>query len=159
MATITIQEKAEQHVHSYAKALAAAPSQGTEKTAEALHSHWAQKNFVAFTHGHTSLNNSTDADRLGTKRYLDKFIEAGIGLDIRLASHRIEVVSSGSAICFMTWAIYPPETAVVQGWEWVNVYMFRLLPGQDKGCWEAVISDNEIGGLLQRFPKFMDGLF
>jgi len=58
----------------------------------------------------------------------------------------------------MTWAICPPETAAVKGWEWENVYMFRLPEGQDKGYWEAVISDNEIGSLLQRFPKFMEGL-
>jgi len=94
----TIREKAEHHVHSYAKAVATGTSLGTEKTAEAIHSHYIQEDFISFTHGNTSFINSTEAGQLGTRRYLDKWIEVGLGLNIRLASHRIEVVSSGSAL-------------------------------------------------------------
>ena len=103
--------------------------------------------------------------------YLQKWLSNGIELDIRMERHRVDVVSDlgeagGSAMCWITWRVYPSsskdegkgEGQSIEGWEWENMYAFRLEPGQEKAYWEFVVSDNEVMALLGRFPGWFDGL-
>lgn len=98
-------------------------------------------------------------------RYLEQWLSHGVGLDIRMDRHRVDVVSDmgetgggGSAMCWITWRVHPGADRGIEGWEWENMYAFRLAPGQERGVWEFVVSDNEVAGLLLRFPNWFQGL-
>lgn len=77
----------------------------------------------------------------------------GVGCDIRLKGSRVEVASSGSALCFVTWEIFPAEGWKGEGWQWENCYFYRKKPDGTEG-WEGVITDGEVEGLIKNVPGF-----
>ncbi|OCC22438.1 hypothetical protein MB02_16900 [Croceicoccus estronivorus] len=79
-----------------------------------------------------------------------RFERAGVGSDIRMREFEVVQVSDGSALCHITWEVFPVNG--MAGWSWTNVYGYRRR-GDEEG-FEFNISDNEIGELLQRFPDF-----
>ncbi|KAL0259480.1 hypothetical protein SLS55_005217 [Diplodia seriata] len=174
-------------LESYARAmhLADPSNTGTSKNlgvvAAALAAHYGTGcTAYSLTH-HVSLP-SAEAWLPGIAEHLARFERAGLGCDIRLARHRVEPVSEGSALCWLTWRIRPPPSreggAGREGWEWENVYAYRRAPpgggpeegatrigaaegagaeGWEKpeGWWEFIVSDNELSSLLARVPDFM----
>jgi len=167
----SIRARAESFCHSYAKAmsLGTSPKATTADIAEALFSHYRPTDFTAFSMGQRIVMGDATSEVPKMEKYLQQWLSHGIGLDIRMERHRVDVVSDlgetgggGSAMCWITWRVYPasPEGAgrSIEGWEWENMYAFRLAPGQEKGVWEFVVSDNEVAGLLGRFPGWFDGL-
>lgn len=153
-----IRNKAEEFVRIYEKAISLGTTVDSAQHAKAIQDCYVSKDFVVLSHGSVQLLNSNETGLANTKAYLDRWAEVGAGVNYKLVSHRIEVVSGTSAMCFLTWSVVPPAGSSVEGWEWENVYFFRLLPGEQTGWWEGCISDNEIGTLLQRFPDFLSGL-
>lgn len=167
--TLDIKSKAEAYCRSYAEAVELASKDKdsrTEKMAEALFSHYVQKDFTAFTSGQRLTMGDKNTSVPLIQSYLDKWIELGLGLDISMDNSRVEVVSDlgqqggGQAFCWITWTLHPPTGSEWhgKGWSWENVYAFRLPPGQDNGHFEFVVNDNETATLLQRIPNFFEGL-
>ena len=166
----TLKSKAEAFCRSYSDSLGLTSrdkENTSEKTAEALFSHYLQQGFTAFTFGQHATFGDKDASTASIKRYLDKWNDLGLGLDFSMDDFRVEVVSDlgpqggGLALCWITWSVQPPPESAWsgKGWNWENVYAFRVPPGQENGYFEFVVSDNEMSGLLQRIPNFMDGLW
>lgn len=164
-----IESKAEAYCRSYAEAvnlLARDKATSTTNLAEAIFSHYMQPGFTVFSLGQRTTMDDGNTTLPGVKSYLDRWVELGLGLDLRMNKYRVEVVSDlpqqggGLALCRITWSIHPPAGSEWhgKGWDWDNVYAFRVPPGQDDGYFEFVVSDNEIAALLQRCPNFMDGL-
>jgi len=156
--TKTTAEAAEAFTQSYATAMhLGAPSASTplETVAAALAAHYGV-NMASYTSGYIHNFENVPYSTAAIASHLKRFEAAGLGFDIYLKSHRIEVVSDspvGSALCWITWAIRPKKG---EGWEWENVYGFRRNDGEERGGhWEFVVSDNEIGHLMQRVPDFM----
>ena len=81
---------------------------------------------------------------------VERFEKAGVGSDIRITDHKVVEVSPDSALCHITWEVFPSNGT--PGWKWTNVYAYRRR-GDEEG-FEFNISDNEIGELLKRFPNF-----
>lgn len=163
-----IKSRAEAFAQSYAKAMslgASNPPTPTQQIGEALFSHYASTDFIAFNVGQKTMMSDASTEVPRMKWYLDRWLENGVGLDIRLDKLRIEAVSDygeqggGSACCFVTWRVHPPADSGIEGWSWENMYAYRLPAAQGgtatgRGYWEFVISDNEYLQLLQRFPKW-----
>lgn len=83
---------------------------------------------------------------------------------MRLARYEVQPYSATSAQCWLTWEILPKEGAGVEGWQWTNVYGYRTgIEGdakdgeKEEGFWEYAVSDQEIAGLVARFPNFFEG--
>ena len=88
------------------------------------------------------------------QEHLERLKDSGLGYDVRKVNYRVEVVSQGSALCFITWEVVPgADWKGGAGWQWENCYFYRLKMDGTEG-WEGVISDGEIGGLLQHIPDF-----
>ncbi|KAL1650750.1 hypothetical protein SLS58_000868 [Diplodia intermedia] len=172
-------------LESYARAMhladpgssnaAAATSADLGAVAAALAAHYGT-GCTAYTLTHHVSLPSAEAWLPGIAEHLARFERAGLGCDIRLARRRVEPVSEGSALCWLTWRIRPREEAGREGWEWENVYAYRRAPpggaaeegakrigaeggaeGWEKpeGWWEFIVSDNELSSLLARVPDFM----
>lgn len=137
--------------------------------ATALARHYGPQ-MTSYTSGYIfTFPNQADAVT-GITSHLQKFENAGLGYDIFLAAHRIEVVAEGpvgSALCWLRWRIRPRknegeggnegDVGRIEGWEWENVYGFRRNDGEELGGhWEFVVSDDEIGELMARVPNFME---
>ena len=147
---------AEAYVQSYASAMHTAqnPDVTTSSCAAALGAHYLP-GLVAFVFGHHHSLATQEEWVGGIKQHLEKFKKSGLGYDIRLAKSRVESVSASSAMCFVTWKILPKNG--VEGWEWENVYGYRL--GQDgKEGWEFIVSDNEVAGVMQRAPEVFSAM-
>lgn len=146
---------AEAFVKSYADAMELSLQSNTtvEACAHALASHYTPAT-MNFTMGHqTSANGVPDFWLTGINAHLKRFNKSGLGWKIHLKSARVEPLSSTAAACFLTWEIEPAKG---EGWAWENIYGWR--GNQDaggKGYWEYIVSDNEVGELIKRFPEFM----
>ncbi|TEA13417.1 hypothetical protein C8034_v004859 [Colletotrichum sidae] len=114
-------------------------------------------NFTSFTLGQvTTLPDNATAGVLTQLRLLNT---SGVGTDIRPCGARVEVVSSKSAICWVTFEIYPRSRNLAR-WTWTNVYGFRLEDGRGNGLdggWEYTNPDQEFQELLERVPDFFSG--
>jgi hypothetical protein len=155
-----ISQSASKFVASYAKAMAlgADPSISLKDVTQALAEHYpVQRPFTAFTSGHTFSAPDRAHIFQGIWEHLGRFVRSGLGTNIAMESHRIEVVSDGSALCWITWGIKPKDGT--EGWTWENVYGYRKpveeVYGSPDGYWEFAVSDQEIAKLLQRKPEFM----
>lgn len=159
---------------SYANAMCLTshlPTINVSLTAAALAAHYGP-NTTAYTHGH-SVPIGSDAVA-GIAMHLQRFERSGLGCDIRMADCRVEAVSDGSAMCWITWKIRPKDKGV-EGWTWENVYGYRRAVGAEmgtvkriggegkeegwekpEGWWELIVSDNEVSGILERVPDFME---
>ncbi|MDD3799013.1 MAG: hypothetical protein PHE36_07530 [Novosphingobium sp.] len=106
--------------------------------------------YTSFTLGqvHTFADRAT-ADAACTDQ-IACFERTGVGSDIRMTGCEVVPVSPDSALCHVTWAVFPANGA--PGWEWTNIYGYRRR-GDEEG-FEFNISDNEIAELLRRFPDF-----
>ncbi|KAF2170436.1 hypothetical protein M409DRAFT_19257 [Zasmidium cellare ATCC 36951] len=157
-----ITQKAEAFIQSYKRAMekSLAPSPSLTECAAALASHY-KPGFISFAFGQATdltSNPQTTSPETIVAKHLERFDKAGFGWKVRLARHEIQVYSQGSAQCWLTWEIEPKG---LEGWRWTNIYGFRLLPDErgvlvGEGVWEYCVSDQEIGGLLERCPKFFE---
>lgn len=106
--------------------------------------------YVSFTLGqvHTFDDRAT-ADAACTQQ-IARFDKIGVGTDIRITHYKVVPVSDESALCHITWEVFPANGT--PGWKWTNIYGYRRR-GHEEG-FEFNISDNEIRELLARFPDF-----
>lgn len=152
----------EAFTQSYAAAmeLSLNPQTSIRECAEALASHYGA-DMQSYTFGHvTSLPGPKAPGEQSIalhaiESHLSRFEKFGLGWKIRRVRHRIEVVSPGSALCWITWAIERREEGE-EGWEWQNVYGYSR--DEKAGHWFMTIADNEVANLLERVPRFLDGL-
>ncbi len=127
---------------SYGKAM-------EEKDGRAIASHYLFP-YISFTLGQIhSFADRTTADEACSLQ-IARFEKAGVGTDIRIKDVKIVPVSENSALCHLTWEIFPEDNR--PGWSWLNIYGYRQR-GDEEG-FEFNISDNEIAELLKRFPDF-----
>ncbi|KAK4997627.1 hypothetical protein LTR66_002991 [Elasticomyces elasticus] len=160
------------YITSYANAmhLSASPSTTPSQCATALGAHYGP-GMVSFGCGSTFTFPSTATASANILTHLERFSRAGLGWNIRMVEHEVQVVSdgpTGSALCWITWEIRPVEVGVgdrgagsgVEGWRWRNLYGWRGGPGegevQKEGRWEFAVWDEEIKGLLRRVPDFLE---
>jgi len=144
--------------YAAAMALGGRPINSLPSVAEALASHYPLSTpFTAFTFGHVTVSPNRTNCTENILGHLERFARSGLGTDIFMEKHRIEVLSPGSALCWITWAIRPKDGT--KGWNWENVYGYRRVTGPEgsepEQHWEFVISDHEIEELLQRRPGIM----
>lgn len=112
--------------------------------------HYAEP-YTSFTLGSIVQFATQDAALEQMVPYLERFKAHGLE-DLRIARLSIDTVSDTFALCHVTWEVRP--TSNVEGWQWTNIYGLRQdATGQR---FEFAVSDNEIGELLKRFPKFLD---
>jgi hypothetical protein len=154
----SIETAAQSFIQSYATAMHLAQSQPPTPLptiASTLASHYLP-GFTSFTLGQISpMPNHAFASSL-IKGHIERMVKVGVGCDIRLKMSRVQVVNGGSgssALCFITWEIFPSEVWKGAGWEWDNCYFYRRKMDGSEG-WEGVISDAEIEGLLENIPEF-----
>lgn len=164
---------ADAFILSYARAVhLSAHTTDTSIIASAIGAHYGPRTSV-YTPGRMPVDSSS-SPVAGIATHLARFERSGLGCDVRLAAHRVEVVSEagGSAMCWLKWRIRPRAESGVGGWEWENVYGYRRKgaegEGEEKriggeegwakpeGYWELIVCDNEILGLLERMPNFTE---
>lgn len=150
---------AESFAQSYANAMSLGSKDiEVEQVASKLADHYSPKTFTAFNFGYVTTIEGQTA-KTAIQQHLERFEKSGLGRDITMESLRVEVVSKGSALCWITWRIHPKETSSVKkGWAWQNVYGYRKpkWEGQGNGFWEFCVSDNEVENLVQRIPDFLE---
>ena len=156
-----IKQKAIEFSLSYGRANAKSlePNPDRKATAAAVASHW-KPGMVTFVLGMTMpAPEGEDEQSDMVFQHLGRYEKAGLGWRISLVKHEIVPYSAGSAACTLTWKIEPKNDE--PGWQWTNVYGFRL-PSDgkggvgDKGFFEYVVADQEIETVLQRVPNFME---
>jgi len=132
----------------FVKSYDAASKAGDPK---ALASHYAEP-YTSFTFGQVSQFATREAALAQVTPWLARFKEYGLD-DMWLAQLSIDTVSDTFALCHVTWEVRPRSGQ--SGWRWTNIYGLR----QDEHGqrFEFNVSDNEIAGLLQRFPDFLGG--
>lgn len=85
-----------------------------------------------------------------------KLKDKGIGVEFRLKSHTLHVLSSSSVLCWATWEIDSVDQKIGR-LEWTNGYYYRARK-DGKAGFEMILSDNETEILLQKFPDWYDGM-
>ena len=88
-------------------------------------------NQTSFSLGSISIRSNESVVAEGAYETFLQYNKSGVGLDVRLEESRIEQVSDQSAICWITWKIYPRNCQ--KSWDWTNVYGFRLLTNGTSG--------------------------
>ncbi|KAK0669842.1 hypothetical protein QBC41DRAFT_346025 [Cercophora samala] len=163
---VQITELAKQAAVSYAAAisLAANPNNSSDlASAAAAMSAFYLPNATDFTFGGITRFPDQDTFTQGTEFILGKYNESGIGTDFRLEKYRIDPVSEGSAIAWITYRMVLPGNVgrkgkgkgpAAGGWKFTNVYGFRVQPDGRKG-WEWTNADGEYTELLSRYPDFL----
>jgi hypothetical protein len=122
-----------------------------EKDGRAIAGHYVFP-YISFTSGHVHrFEDRATADRACAEQ-VARFERSGIGSDIRLKEYKVVLVSHGSALCHLTWEVFP-ENGMAR-WTWLNVYGYRRHNGEEG--FEFNISDNEIEELLKRVPDFFN---
>ncbi|KAK0702481.1 hypothetical protein B0T21DRAFT_353585 [Apiosordaria backusii] len=160
---VQITELAKQAVVSYAAAisLAASPSNSSDlSNAAAAMSTFYLPNVTAFTLGSITRIPDQDSFKQGTEFTLAKYNASGIGTDFRLERYKIDPIGETSAIAWVTYRMVLPGSGGVRkgkgmsngGWEFTNVYGFRVLPGGRQG-WEWANADGEYTELLKSHTR------
>ncbi|MDI1492266.1 MAG: hypothetical protein OHK93_003478 [Ramalina farinacea] len=150
---MSVKESATAFAQSYAAAMHLGQQASTtpESCGEALANHYLPT-FTAYVMG-TQTQIVADTRIAGVTDHLQKFQKHGLGMDVRLKALRVEVVSElGSALCWITWEVFPKNGQ--SGWAWENCYGYRKT--QDKEGFEFSVSDNEIALLAQHCPGFFE---
>jgi hypothetical protein len=106
--------------------------------------------YISFTSGHVHRFEDRAIADESCEGQVRRFERAGIGSDIRLVDYKVVPVSEGSALCHLTWAVFPKNG--MESWTWLNIYGYRRRD-EEEG-FEFNISDNEIEELLKRVPNF-----
>lgn len=127
---------------SYGEAMAA-------RDGRALAAHYVYP-YYSFTLGQVHCFEDRATADAACADQVERFEKAGVGSDIRITDCKLAEVSADSALCHITWQVFPADGT--PGWQWTNVYAYRRR-GEEEG-FEFNISDNEIGELLRRFPDF-----
>lgn len=101
-------------------------------------------NQTSFSLGSISVRPNESVVAEGAYETFLQYNKSGVGLDVRLEESRVEKVSNESAICWITWKIYPKNCQ--KSWDWTNAYGFRFVANRTNGLpggWEWSIGDNE----------------
>jgi hypothetical protein len=149
-----IESGALKFIQSYASAMALAhtsPPTPLPTVAAKLASHYLP-GFTAFSLGNIDSAPDSAACIAMVKGHLERLLNSGVGYDVREKKSRVDVVSSSSAICWITWEIVPSEGwKGGEGWEWENCYFYRRRVDGTEG-FEGVLADGEIAGLVKHVP-------
>jgi len=156
-------------IYAAAIALGTNSSISTSETAAAMAELYLP-NFTSFTLGSVTVFPDTTVARAGIEGTLIQFNKTGLGADIRLDHSRVDVVSAQSAICWVTWKIFPKGSEVGKGtgrkgakngvpkpWTFVDVYGFRLAANRTgglEGGWEWSNADDEYLKLAENYPAY-----
>jgi hypothetical protein len=159
-------------IHSYARATALG-STDPQASATAMSSHYLP-NLTSFTLGTTTTVSTPAEAAKGTLLHLQKLIKAGVGADIRLIRVAVKEISEFSAAVFVTWELVVDDNPIsdggaegkagkgkAKGWRWRNCYGYRRMEGQGvdggvKEGFEYIVSDEEVGELVKRVPKYFE---
>ena len=146
-----IQASATKHAQSYANAMHLGRDASTTAQAcgEALAPHYLPN---IFTLGQQSSMATRQEAIESTASHLKRFEKQGLGFDVRLKQLRVHPLSPGSAMCWMTWEIYPRNGQTP--WDWENIYGYRKTTAGREG-FELIVADNELSSLLERYPDFL----
>ena len=101
-------------------------------------------NQTSFSLGSISIRPNESVVAEGAYETFLQYNKSEVGLDVRLEDSRVEAVSDQSAICWITWKIFPRNCQ--KSWDWTNAYGFRLVANRTNGLpggWEWSIGDNE----------------
>lgn len=156
MESATLTTKVGRWCESFVKAAGLGHTQNatTATIAGAMFSHWHQEKFIVFAQEGRMEFSDKETSVPKLTQILDKFIDHGLGLDVRLEKYRVEPVSSSSALCFVTVSVHPPSESKIATFSWENVFLYRVPPGQEDGYFDFGVFDNEFAALLQRVPTF-----
>lgn len=169
-------------IHSYATATAlAATSKPSDLSAAAtaMCTHYLP-NLISFTLGtSTSIATPSEASK-GTLQHLQNLVSAGVGADIRLVRLAVKEIGEFAAAVFVTWELVIDDFSIAdeekakakgkqaeakkaKGWRWRNCYGYRRMSRQvdgeevvDKEGFEYIVSDEEVGELVKRVPKYFE---
>lgn len=112
-------------------------------------------NSTSFVLGSISIPPSQEAIAENFVAVYSDWRDNGPGTDISVTDTRVDVVSDQSAFCWLTFEI-SPKSGCGEGWNWVNVYGFRLVDGGiengQEGGWELTNADNEAEQYAKHFP-------
>jgi hypothetical protein len=110
-------------------------------------------NYTSFSLGERSVSQNQSVVAENFISLYTEWREEGPGTHVQIEDSRVEVVSDQSAICWLTYHISPTDEC--EGWNWTNVYGFRLVDGGLEnglqGGWEFAIGDNEHEQYAKRF--------
>ncbi|KAF6803296.1 hypothetical protein CSOJ01_10997 [Colletotrichum sojae] len=130
------------------------------EVASSLSSFYLQ-NFTSFTLGvATRLPDDPVPGVLQQLQLYEKSVGTDIRPDRRKGATRVDVVSNESAICFVSFEIFPRAGSGLAPWGWTNMYGFRMQKGRENGLdggWEFTNADQEYQQLLKRVPDFFAG--
>ncbi|KAH8814690.1 hypothetical protein DL96DRAFT_1624584 [Flagelloscypha sp. PMI_526] len=169
-----IKTAAQLFVSSYARAMhLSSQSDNLPFIASSLAAHYHPKTTMCFTVGHVA---AWGEESVAT--HLTRFERSGLGFNIFIEEDKtkVDVLGDGNAMCWVTWTIRPKVGSGVDGWSWQNIYAFRRAPAgaveseekvvriggeetgweKPEGWWEAIFGDNEILGVLERRPNFLE---
>lgn len=172
-------------IHSYATATAlgatSKPSD-LQACATAMSSHYLP-NLISFTLGTNTTVATCEEAAKGTLTHLQKLVQAGVGADIRLVRLAVKEVGEFSAAVFVTWELVvggfsiadeekerskakgneEKATRKAKGWRWRNCYGYRRMSREvdgeevvDKEGFEYIVSDEEVGELIKRVPRYFE---
>ncbi|KAK4225927.1 hypothetical protein QBC38DRAFT_248736 [Podospora fimiseda] len=153
---VSVRMAAEKTIESYASSLASLisdPSCTSSSTATAMAAFYLP-NFVSFCMGTMTIFADQAFSTAAMETGLTQWKDSGLGNDIRLERYSIEETGKASAICYVTWRIFP-EMKDIEGWEWTTVYGFRLTT-MSEGGWEWSNSDAEFELLGEKWPRFFE---
>lgn len=138
-------------------------------------------NLISFTLGtNTSVSTPEEASK-GTLTHLQKLVSLGLGADIRLVRVAVKEISEFAAAVFVTWELVVDGWSIgdeekaktkgaegekgkkAKGWRWRNCYGYRRMSREvegeevvDKEGFEYIVSDEEVGELVKRVPKYFE---
>ncbi|KAM7182852.1 hypothetical protein V8F20_012822 [Naviculisporaceae sp. PSN 640] len=169
---VSITKAARAAIKSYAAAvsLGADPSKVPPSQAAAAMAEHYLPNVTLFTLGSITTFPTQQFAAAQIENLLGQYNRSGLGADIRLDHSRVDPVSEQSALCWITWKIFPAsvETSGKQEkskdsdtstkpWSFTDVYGFRLASNLTNGLesgWEFVIADDEFTKLAENWPSF-----
>jgi len=120
-----------------------------DKTGREIARHYVYP-FVSFTLGHVNTFTDRAHAEVGCRRQIARYEHAGIGNDIRLKDFEIVQVCETSALCTLTWELFP--TNGLPSFSWSNIYGYRR--NTESEGFEFTIADNQILALTARVPDF-----
>jgi hypothetical protein len=164
-------------IHSYATATALA-STDLKASASQMSSHYLP-NLISFTLGTTTTVATQEEASKGTHTHLQKLVKAGVGADIRMIRVAVKEVGEFAATVFVTWELVVDDFSIAdeekakgkeggaqrkaKGWRWRNCYGYRRMSRDvdgegvvEKEGFEYIVSDEEVGELIKRVPKYFE---
>ncbi|KAG9639660.1 hypothetical protein KCU95_g4218, partial [Aureobasidium melanogenum] len=171
-------------IHSYATATAigstSKPSD-LQACATAMSSHYLP-NLISFTLGTNTTVATPEEAAKGTLQHLQKLVSAGVGADIRMIRVSVKEIGEFAAAVFVTWELVVEGFSIAdeekakakgkgneegqrkaKGWRWRNCYGYRRMSREvggeevvDKEGFEYIVSDEEVGELVKRVPKYFE---